>query len=54
VAALAVLALAACTHAPARSGPPPAFVDVSTLAPGLVVDMRYAGPENFVGRPIAG
>lgn len=45
--------LAACTHAPdARdtSG----FVDARTLIPNLVVEMRYAGHENFVGRPITG
>src|SRR5271166_5880567 len=33
---------------------PSAFVDVSTLAPGLLADMRYAGSHNFVGRPIDG
>lgn len=33
---------------------PAAFVDASTLVPGLAVEMRYHGSENFVGRPIAG
>ena len=33
-----------------RSG----FVDAARAIPGLVVDMRYAGAINFVGRPIAG
>ena len=33
---------------------PSAFVDVATVVPGLVVDMRYAGSHNFVGRPIDG
>jgi zinc D-Ala-D-Ala dipeptidase len=33
---------------------PAAFVDAATLVPGLVVEMRYAGPHNFVGRPIDG
>ncbi len=33
---------------------PASFVDASTVVPGLVVDMRYAGSHNFVGRPIEG
>jgi D-alanyl-D-alanine dipeptidase len=33
---------------------PAAFVDASTVVPGLIVEMRYAGAHNFVGRPIDG
>jgi len=33
---------------------PAAFVDAATLVPGLIVEMRYAGAHNFVGRPIDG
>jgi D-alanyl-D-alanine dipeptidase len=33
---------------------PEGFVDAAALVPGLVVEMRYAGADNFVGRPIAG
>lgn len=33
---------------------PTSFVDVSTVVPGLVLDMRYAGSHNFVGMPIDG
>jgi len=33
---------------------PAAFVDAVSVVPGLVVDMRYAGSHNFVGRPIDG
>ncbi|MFT3728676.1 MAG: M15 family metallopeptidase [Terricaulis sp.] len=33
---------------------PSDFVDVSRVVPGLVVEMRYAGAHNFVGRPIHG
>jgi zinc D-Ala-D-Ala dipeptidase len=33
---------------------PAAFVDAATVVPGLIVDMRYAGSHNFVGRPIDG
>src|SRR5437763_13680749 len=32
----------------------PMFVDAATFVPGLIVDMRYAGSHNFVGRPIEG
>jgi D-alanyl-D-alanine dipeptidase len=33
---------------------PAGFVDAATVVPGLVVEMRYAGSHNFVGRPIDG
>lgn len=33
---------------------PASFVDASTVVPNLVVDMRYLGSDNFVGRPIDG
>jgi D-alanyl-D-alanine dipeptidase len=33
---------------------PAAFVDVATVVPGLIVEARYAGSHNFVGRPIDG
>lgn len=33
---------------------PAGFVDAAAVVPGLVVDMRYAGTDNFVGRPVAG
>jgi zinc D-Ala-D-Ala dipeptidase len=33
---------------------PAAFVDAASVVPGLIVDMRYAGSHNFVGRPIDG
>ena len=35
-------------------GQAPAFVDAAQAVPGLAVDMRYAGPDNFVGRRIDG
>lgn len=49
----AALALAACAHA-VPEGRPADFVDARGLAPRLVVDMRYAGANNFVGRRIDG
>jgi zinc D-Ala-D-Ala dipeptidase len=33
---------------------PAAFVDAATVVPGLIVEARYAGSHNFVGRPIDG
>ena len=33
---------------------PPGIVDASTLVPNLVIDMRYLGSDNFVGKPIDG
>ena len=33
---------------------PTQFVDATAIVPGLIVDMRYAGAHNFVGRPIDG
>ncbi len=34
--------------------PPPGFVDAATVIPGLVLEMRYAGAHNFLGRPVKG
>ncbi|MCG6950324.1 MAG: M15 family metallopeptidase [Acidobacteria bacterium] len=33
---------------------PEGFVDAASVVPDLVVDMRYAGSDNFVGRPVDG
>ncbi|MEP7010751.1 MAG: M15 family metallopeptidase [Acidobacteriota bacterium] len=33
---------------------PPGFVDLSQAVPGIVLDIRYTGPHNFVGVPIDG
>jgi len=40
-------------HAVAQERPA-AFVDAAAVVPGLIVDARYAGAHNFVGRPIDG
>jgi D-alanyl-D-alanine dipeptidase len=52
VIAVVLAAVACSTAAPERdrSG----FVDAAQAVPGLVVDMRYFGSENFLGRPVAG
>jgi zinc D-Ala-D-Ala dipeptidase len=51
--------LAAAAMAQNRAGNPvedrPAsFVDTAVVVPGLIVEARYAGSHNFVGRPIDG
>jgi D-alanyl-D-alanine dipeptidase len=40
------------TAKPARL--PPGFVRLSDVAPNIRQDMRYAGPNNFLGRPVPG
>jgi len=54
--ALLAVALAASCGAEAKPAPerPAAFVDAATVVPALLVEMRYAGSHNFVGRPIDG
>ncbi len=33
---------------------PEGFVYLEDVAPGIVIDLRYAGDNNFIGRPIDG
>jgi zinc D-Ala-D-Ala dipeptidase len=33
---------------------PDDFVDLKSVAPSIIVDIRYSGSHNFVGRPIPG
>ncbi len=47
-------ALSFCSAAHAAEQRPAGFIDASSLIPGLVVDMRYAGAHNFVGAPVDG
>jgi zinc D-Ala-D-Ala dipeptidase len=42
------------THGAGAQERPAAFVDAATVVPGVVVEARYAGSHNFVGRPIDG
>jgi len=54
-AAAAVFGLATLALASGASAEPPrSFVDVKTLIPDLVVEMRYATAQNFIGHPIPG
>ncbi|HET9483718.1 MAG TPA: M15 family metallopeptidase [Xanthomonadales bacterium] len=39
---------------PARTTAEAGLVDVATLAPGIDLDMRYAGADNFTGAPVDG
>jgi zinc D-Ala-D-Ala dipeptidase len=54
LAALSLLVLTACAHAQASDHDRSGFVDAAEAVPGLFVDMRYFGSENFLGRPVAG
>lgn len=38
--------------APARPGAADELVDVSEVAPAVVLDLRYATPDNFLGRAV--
>jgi D-alanyl-D-alanine dipeptidase len=42
------------TVSPAHDAVQAGMLDVATLAPGFVVDMRYAGRDNFTGRVVPG
>jgi zinc D-Ala-D-Ala dipeptidase len=46
--------LAGVSQAAMAQERPADFVDVATVVPGLIVEARYAGSHNFVGRPIDG
>ncbi len=56
VAALVIGGWAAAHAAPkpARARLPAGFVDLADVAPEVVVDIRYAGSDNFLGRPALG
>jgi D-alanyl-D-alanine dipeptidase len=53
VAALASACVASACASEAAPWPA-GFVDAAQAVPGLVVEARYAGADNFIGRPIAG
>ena len=54
LALIAALVAALGAQAALAQERPAAFVDAAATVPGLIVDMRYAGSHNFVGRPIDG
>jgi len=49
-----IFALALAPAAAAATGLPPGFVYLRDVAPGIAQDMRYAGFDNFTGRPLPG
>lgn len=51
---LACAVASAQTLSPAIDAAQAGMVDVAALAPGFVVDMRYAGRDNFTGRVVPG
>jgi D-alanyl-D-alanine dipeptidase len=53
IAALAAITLAFASQAVAQQRPD-TFVDAASVAPGLIVEMRYASAHNFVGARIDG
>ena len=55
VAVLGVLAAAAPVVRPQDAAAPPAgFVRLGEAVPGIVLDVRYHGADNFVGAPVDG
>jgi D-alanyl-D-alanine dipeptidase len=46
-----VLVIAACAS-PRTSSPPADFVDVKSVIPDAVLDLRYATPNNFTGKQV--
>lgn len=49
-----MLALAGAIACASAAADEPVLVDAASLAPGLVVDLRYATANNFVGAPVDG
>lgn len=47
-------ALVALAAPAAAEGLPPGFVHLSSVAPSIRQDIRYAGSRNFIGRPVTG
>ncbi len=56
LAAAAFLLTVTLTPSPssAQTTRPASFVDAATVIPNLVVEMRYHGSNNFLGRPVDG
>jgi zinc D-Ala-D-Ala dipeptidase len=52
--AAAMMLIAMAQAAAAQDGLPPGFVYLRDVEPSIVQDMRYAGSDNFVGRPLPG
>jgi len=46
--------LSACNHFGKSANIPAGFVDIQSVIPDIVLEVRYAGTDNFVGAPISG
>jgi zinc D-Ala-D-Ala dipeptidase len=53
-ALVTAIAVAACASAATAQSLPGGFVFLRDVDPSIIQDIRYAGPNNFVGRPLAG
>lgn len=51
---LALLAGVAVAAEPALSSPPKGWVDLTAAVPGVRLDIRYHGADNFTGAPLPG
>ena len=54
VAVLGILGAAATVRAQDADSPPAGFVRLGEAVPGVVLDVRYHGADNFVGAPVDG
>jgi D-alanyl-D-alanine dipeptidase len=54
VAAAALVLTIMIAHAHAQGALPPGFVYLRDIDPSIAQDIRYAGSDNFVGRPLPG
>src|SRR5512143_207068 len=54
IGTLAALVAMLLSAAAAAAHLPPGFVYLRDVAPGIAQDMRYAGANNFTGRPLPG
>ena len=52
--AAATMLVALAQGAAAQSALPSGFVYLRAVEPSIAQDIRYAGPDNFVGRPLPG
>lgn len=52
LSALTIFALAGCAHASGGGAQP--LVSIADVDPSIIVEARYFGDHNFVGRPITG
>lgn len=49
-----IILATACLHAASSWALPEDFVYLDEAVPGIQIDLRYAGSNNFVGRPVVG